>query len=225
MGFNITVPEKAVHNKEYLRDNFDLTQLKNYNRTEILHMLKTYFKLLVVRHPFYRLASGYRDKFAGNNTNYERDIGAHILRKFHPHLSEEVIKKGKGVTFCEYIQYITSDLKIDRHFAVYQAQCFPCLVQYDYIAKLETQAVDAPYIINNKLSGYGADALDNVHSNCGGATEWKRLPEYESLSAEDMDTVTAMYTLDMHMFGYSVHRTNGTLYGHCGNLNSKQNCC
>ena len=216
---------KALHSHGHLRNHYNLTYLNTYSKEDILHMLKKYFLLMVVRHPLDRLISGYRDKLAGNNTVFEKGLGKRVLRRFRPQASQDVIKQGWDVTFREFIQYITTSRTLDSHFAGYQSQCFPCLIQYNYIAKLETQHVDAPYIINNYLSGYGADDTSNLHSNRGGASRWKALPEYDGLSVDELDTLATMYTLDMHMFGYHVQKYNGTMYGSCGIDLSQEDCC
>jgi hypothetical protein len=216
---------KALHSPNYLKSHYNLTSLRKYSKKDILQILDDYFVLMVVRHPLDRIISAYRDKLAGNNSIYEHRLGRSVLKAVRPQASDTVKQRGHGVTFQEFIQYMIQTEYDNGHFTYYQSLCHPCLIQYDYIAKLETQYTDASYIINKYLAGYGADGLSNLHSNRGGASQWKALSEYDSLSPEELDTFIAMYTPDINMFGYRVHERNKTTHGSCGYNVFQPGCC
>ena len=47
-------------------------------------LLESYFKFTVVRHPFYRLVSGYRDKLNPGKDWFRKTYGTKIIRKYRP---------------------------------------------------------------------------------------------------------------------------------------------
>ena len=98
MGRNISKRE-ATHPP--LMPNVSLKRLETFSNEEISRRLKTYFKFLVVRHPFERLLSGYRDKFL-------RPEG--VRRAFVEYVPY-IKKQGNGannndVTFSNFVDYL-----------------------------------------------------------------------------------------------------------------------
>ena len=224
-GLDTTI-DKYIHGKHMLKE-YNLVHLDEYNKTQILHILDNYFKFLVVRHPLDRLVSTYRDKFLIGNQAYQENTGSRILREFRPGADKETIRLGKGVTFKELVQFVIKHVSTEEHIYEMNRQCFPCQIQYDYIAKLETHTVDAAYIIKNKLSGKGADALYNVHHTGEGATVDKDLLNYKNISTEELEELKYVYSEDFHMFGYTmeVDRTRDIYRTHCNTGSSFGNCC
>ena len=208
----------------YLSKTYNINQLFRHNRSDILMRLHSYYKFAVVRHPLDRLVSGYTDKLAGGNEIFERILGSKILGTLRPNASKSEIKRGKGVTFQEYIKYLTYALGADQHFQNYQDHCHPCIIDYDYIVKLETHETDGKYIINEHLSGFGADSLVNKHSRRGGATLSKHLPEFETISSQLLGDITAVYSRDLDMFKYSIGQQNGHVIAVCGSEKAGE-CC
>ena len=186
--------------------------------------LSMYYKFVVVRHPLDRLVSAYKDKLAGGNEVFEKGMGTSIIRALRANASESALKNGKGVTFQEYITYLTNVHENDQHFENFQDHCHPCVIDYDYIAKLETQERDGKYIINEHLSGFGSDDLVNKHSNRGGATSSKHLPEFENITSELLHELTSVYARDLDMFGYSYQGRDNHIFAVCGN-NDTAECC
>ena len=197
---------------------------KTYSRSEILEKLQTYYTFVVVRNHLDRLVSGYRDKLINPNGNrmYEHGLGSKILRALRPTATETEIETGKGVTFPEYVAYVTNVHMNDQHFENYQDHYSPCIINFDYIVKLETAEVDGTYIINEHLSGYGADNLANKHSNRGGATMSKPLPEFENISRDMLHELASVYSRDLDMFAYSFVQQDSHLTATCGD---DSNCC
>ncbi|KAL0109943.1 hypothetical protein PUN28_013528 [Cardiocondyla obscurior] len=132
--------------------------------------LDTSKKLLIVRHPFERLLSAYRDKLENSvagrehgTLHFYRKYGAKIVRKYRkknftkPRPDQIIQRKGVpppiGVepTFREFVSYmIETDLGSygDDHWMPYYLFCTPCLVKYDIIAKVESLWRDQVYAIN-----------------------------------------------------------------------------
>ena len=191
-----------------MQSRFNISKLILHSFKGIIYRLRTYFKSVVVRHPFDRLLSGYKDKLASSNKIYEHGLGQRILRMFHPTLDESVIEEGKGVTFPDFVKYFISKghRTRDAHFSYMHDLCYLCQIPYDYIAKLETHDSDAYNIITTRLSGNGLDSLTAVHSTTGGASVGKALPQYSDVSDEDIEALSQLFSEDMHLFGYTLDK-------------------
>ena len=90
--------------------------------------------------------------------------------------------------------------------------------------KLETQETDGEYIVNEHLSGFGADRLVNKNSRRGGAFLSKHLPEFETISSQLLGDITAVYSRDLGMFKNSIEQQNGHVIAVCGSENAGE-CC
>ena len=221
-GHYLETKSQAIH--AHLKTRYKITPLSDYkyNRRDILHRLDKYFKFLVVRHPLDRLASGYRDKLAGNNSLYENRFRPIILNRLHQHRSK--IKTKNRLSFHDYIEFVTVDKLSNAHFKSYQHLCYPCQIKYDYVAKLETHSKDADYIIEKHLSGIGIGASSKFHSKRGGAKMVKELKEYNDLLYDYVKQVAVVYGEDMDMFGYTIKQDKDRVVGRCGGMASNE-CC
>ena len=115
-------------------------------------------KLLVVRHPFERLLSAYRDKLENSvarrehgTLHFYEKYGSKIVRKyrnenFKPPGEDQVIRTmgipgpaGIEPTFREFVEYlIDTDLGSygDDHWMPYYLFCTPCSLKYHIISKV-----------------------------------------------------------------------------------------
>ena len=218
------VPNIWIHSLFHFPNKYNISYLHVSSQEDILMKLKTYHKFVVVRHPLDRLVSAYKDKLAGDNEVFEHLLGTLIIKALRPNASDIALKSGKGVTFQEYIKYLTTVHMTEQHWENYQDHCHPCIIDYDYIAKLETQEMDGKYIINEHLSGFGADNLVNKHSNRGGATLSKHLPEFENITSELLHELASVYARDFDMFGYSYQEQDKHILAKCG-ANDTAECC
>jgi len=111
-------------------------------------------KFIVVRHPFERLVSAYRDKLAGFTRNPAYlSMRKRVIEKYRKN------KKSKSQipTFRESFDFILAELDkweageqkvlIDGHFIPYSSRCKPCSMNYDVIIKFETLDEDSRYLI------------------------------------------------------------------------------
>jgi len=128
-------------------------------------------KFIVVRHPFERFVSAYRDKLAGFSRNsHYLNMRKHIIQKYRKN------KKNKSAipTFRESIDFVLAELAkmevnngkgkvlIDGHFMPYSRRCLPCAMKYDMIIKFETLEEDSKYLIEQ--CGL-EDRLEILHEN------------------------------------------------------------
>ena len=98
-----------------------------------------YFTFTVVRHPFDRVLSAFRNRILNGCTYQAKQ---HIPKMIH---RKNLKYGGKGCvasfpTFSQFVDYIISNKgkNIDPHWLPYSSRCAPCLVDYDAIMKLET---------------------------------------------------------------------------------------
>jgi len=128
-------------------------------------------KFIIVRHPFERLVSAYRDKLAGFSRNdHYLTMRSHIISKYRKNVKD----KSTIPTFSESVDFILDELikidspsrdrhsLIDGHFIPYSRRCLPCAMDYDLIIKFETLEEDSRYLIDQcGLS----EQLDVRHEN------------------------------------------------------------
>ena len=90
-----------LHDDEFMKHH-GFYRLKMFSTEEIQKRLKTYFKFMVVRHPFERLLSAYREKF-------EREFDA--MDPFFEEYLPQIKLRGKGnnsdVSFNNFVSYIS----------------------------------------------------------------------------------------------------------------------
>ncbi|CAG0889053.1 unnamed protein product [Cyprideis torosa] len=110
-------------------------------------------RFLIVRHPFIRLLSAYRDKLEDMRHRHEdgteyfyRSYGRKIVQKYRQHTEQH---QRDEPTFPEFVQYLidTDSVYFDDHWMPYYLFCTPCLVNYDVIMKLETVDEDQRYLL------------------------------------------------------------------------------
>ena len=108
--------------------------------TEILE--SDYFTFTVVRHPFDRVLSAFRDRILGGCSYQAKTHIPNMIGKARVKYD----KKGcvtSFPTFKQFVEYIMTDKGRDAdHWMRYSVSCAPCLVNFDAIVKLETSEED-----------------------------------------------------------------------------------
>ncbi|XP_055639200.1 carbohydrate sulfotransferase 11 [Toxorhynchites rutilus septentrionalis] len=182
---------------------------------ELNDYLSNTISFLIVREPFERLVSAYRNKLEGCRNKYYKLLGEQIVRKFRkkPKNGKLLTKYPKGPTFREFLQFLVSHYKsggrFDEHWSPVYSFCTPCSINFTLIAKVETFQRDSEYIIRqagletlllNKLPRSKARAIANRStSNTRSLT-----PRYFSQIDEHLLTeVLEIYQLDFELFGYN----------------------
>ncbi|KAG8232474.1 hypothetical protein J437_LFUL012706 [Ladona fulva] len=178
----------------------------------------TTFKFMVVRHPFERLLSAYRDKLENSKVGLEHGV-LHFYQKYGRHIVEKyrfnrtIGEKGDfkdriEPTFPEFVRYlIDEDLvtRSDDHWIPFYLFCTPCLLRYDAIAKVETMRRDQEYILRSAaLLGVEGIKPRWRHQTRGGKTTDDMAKSYFSqLSEKQVLALYHKYSLDFDLFGYS----------------------
>ncbi|XP_071455462.1 carbohydrate sulfotransferase 11-like [Hetaerina americana] len=156
-------------------------------RTALPHSLS----FLIVRDPFERLLSAYRNKIEGFRHKYYRKMAKDIITKFRKsHPASTAMQRGtiteKSPTFSEFVSWVIASARegatgsqggsqgiagFDEHWAPYFRFCTPCAVNFTVVAKMETLARDEAYIIGK--AGI-ASALGLTDQKGEWEQEWKK---------------------------------------------------
>ncbi|XP_070581489.1 carbohydrate sulfotransferase 11-like [Ptychodera flava] len=107
-----------------------------------MSMLKTYTKVMFVRHPFERLLSAYLDKFI-ENPDYS------FLKQYGKAIRKTANSNGSldgSLTFDKFVSFLLKTRQRNRHWMMYSDSCDPCRIQYDFIGKFDTLQSDIRYI-------------------------------------------------------------------------------
>ncbi|XP_066971402.1 carbohydrate sulfotransferase 10-like isoform X2 [Macrobrachium rosenbergii] len=130
---------------------------------------------MVVRHPFQRILSAYRDKFLDRSERekfrkFKELYGLSIIAKHRN--SKQPTEYRDVPTFWEFVQYLISTpvWEYNEHWRPYYLTCTPCHYHYDFILHLETLQDDSEYLVN--ATGFPELAPSHVH-----ATRSKTVPE------------------------------------------------
>uniref|UniRef100_A0A672II10 Carbohydrate sulfotransferase n=1 Tax=Salarias fasciatus TaxID=181472 RepID=A0A672II10_SALFA len=206
----IVLNEGLVHD----HDRNGLHRLSSLTPQEISHRLNTYFKFLMVRDPFERLISAFKDKFQQNPRDepwYNEDIAPLIIAIYRKSHWDGALTLS-DLHFEEFVRYLV-DVGVRRqildqlftnriiHWMTYTELCAPCEIQYSVVGHHETLEKDAPYI----LHAAGVEGLVSYPSFPPDITRYNRtkVEQYFSgISKRDIRRLFARYQSDFHLFGY-----------------------
>ncbi|KAJ8881098.1 hypothetical protein PR048_017571 [Dryococelus australis] len=170
-------------------------------------------RFIIVRHPFERLLSAYRDKLEhrkGKMYYYER-YGRQIVslyRKRSPN-SLTVLMQPREPTFVEFVRYIVERRHFDEHWRPYHTECSPCTLQYQYILKTESLDSEEGYLVQalglQNLSSFHKASSHRIHNvNPSGRTGSQQAQQYYSQVPPDLvKKLYEIYANDFEMFNYT----------------------
>lgn len=199
------VPIEDVHGSS-------LQHLNEYPKVVMKQKLETYKKFIFVRDPFVRLISAYRDKLESPNQIYYERIGMDILRTFGnvsnpPASVEKAHVDGIVPSFYNFIQYILSlsafnDTVFDEHWRQTINLCHPCLINYDFIGKMETIEEDAAQLLRILHVDNIVDFKPWVKSK----TDLREIMTwFANIPLEWRRKLYKVYEEDFRLFGYENH--------------------
>lgn len=104
---------------------------------------KNFTSFIIVREPFERLLSGFRDKIEAVNS---------YCRKLQCIIAKKPTNYKCTPTFEEFIDYIIEEVEgggaLNEHWHPYSSFCTVCAVNYSYILHFETLTEDENYLIS-----------------------------------------------------------------------------
>ena len=137
--------------KEQKKHKLKYRLLSDYDWQEIEYRIKNYYKMVMVRNPYERLLSAYRDKFENGIKNQTIDNNylpenkdTYETTTFHEFLTV-IVKMNANASFS-YDPYLSEaswefGMKLNPNWAKYTSVCHPCHIHYDHIGKFETFVV------------------------------------------------------------------------------------
>ena len=191
----------AIHQKSYLEKK-GLVFLTNYSQEEAEYRMKHYFKYMIVRHPFDRLVSAWRDKLLGDE-NYIKVFIPRIRAPSRLSGTETTqLKPEKPIEFTEFVDYLAKQnpLHFDRHWLSMYHHCHPCHFRYDFVAKVETLSADLPHLYNAlyvdedlQLRIINEHSKDSPHFST----------HYDPVMVSTYKKLRSFYYVDMTLFNYT----------------------
>ncbi|XP_068229133.1 carbohydrate sulfotransferase 11-like [Palaemon carinicauda] len=159
---------------------------------------------IIVRNPFERLLSAFRDKIESSRQAFYRPLRCYIQKTYGI--------QGKRLHNCKpsfpaFIDYVIEEHRNgkapDEHWAPYYQFCSPCQTKFDYILRFETLDQDEAFLVNEiegLVSVIKPHKLHSSHTVYSTVTEFY----FRQLSAEQMTALYAIYEKDFRIFDYDV---------------------
>ncbi|XP_028040604.1 carbohydrate sulfotransferase 11 [Bombyx mandarina] len=176
--------------------------------------------LMIVREPFVRLLSAYRDKLENITPPYYRKLARAIVAR-HREDATKILGpiKSFGPTFYEFVAYLIHKHKekdekftFDEHWAPYYQFCSPCAVNFTVIGKVETLKRDSAYVIQQlglghllgRTTGDKRTRLRTVMNKSRDGKNTTSLMKYyfSQLNENLLKDLLNIYGIDFEMFGY-----------------------
>lgn len=156
----------------------------------------------IVRHPFERLVSAYRDKFEFSKKY------AYIYTKYASKIlglkTPAEAERARRPTFSEFADYLlrVPVQRFNDHWVPYWLHCHVCEMEYDIIGKMETIEDDMEFIAES--SGLAATNISLPWTNRRNSGPGVSLDYFTQLTVTQVVGLYRIYKLDMEMFGYKV---------------------
>ncbi|XP_042222716.1 uncharacterized protein LOC121867039 isoform X2 [Homarus americanus] len=183
------------------------------NTRDRARVFRRALRVIIVRHPFTRLLSAYKDKMTTltpkPKTFRYRQLQLKIIKRYRPSSSNDT---SLFPTFHEFIQYVidsTAHLKTLKQWkkivcwTPYWAQCAVCAHDFQLIIKLETMADDERFLIILA----NLHELEEVHERRNIKASTSNTDNFfRQLSTRQMQQLHQRYLLDFQLFGYTLDK-------------------
>ncbi len=212
-----------IHNGAWLK-SIGLRSLRDMSPPNRAHRLKNYTKVILVRHPFDRLMSAYKDKF---------DLHVVFYKWYHKAIYGKFGRKyqtpGKNrITLEQFLQLIRVGYRSNfrnRHWMTYMDLCLPCEVNYDYILKMETLELENSQEPLSLFLNEEQTSVTLPHLNDRRPLEEKLAStsnKFRKLERDLVEAIMEIYKVDFDLFGYGWDELRGAS---CSGRVGFRKCC
>ncbi|CAD7078881.1 unnamed protein product [Hermetia illucens] len=180
--------------------------------SELIDSLYNSVSFLIVREPFERLLSAYRDKLEGCRNKYYKVLGKQIVRQFRN--DSELKRHNTGPTFKEFLLFLIQSYKtskpFDEHWTPVYKFCTPCSINYTLIAKVETLQRDTDYIIRQAgleallLGKLPKSRMRKISNRAAHNTRGLIEKYFSQVDRKTLDEIINIYRLDFELFNYNL---------------------
>ncbi|XP_060533589.1 carbohydrate sulfotransferase 11 [Cylas formicarius] len=189
----VDIPASVAH------ANYSTVRLSQLPPSEIRTVLREYTLFLIVRHPFERLLSAYRNKFTEtlpSSKYFQARYGKEIIKKYR----RGAVSSDANVTFSEFVAYLLDEgAETNEHWRPVYDMCLPCTLNYTFVGRYETLVEDARTVLNM----VGAPPLAfPVTRPARTRDNLKRY--YQELSVYTIGRLYRRYLADFKLFGYGL---------------------
>ena len=204
-------------------------------------------KFINARHPFARLYSCWGDKMnfwkesGSDDPALKNFIAVHngetrtyqamwrkLIGKFENRQSLSTMDPLSTFSFEAFLRCVAGRACVNKHWLPIYETCNPCLVNYDYVTKLETVDSDSRGLLGKlkaeKIGSFPAANKNDDHEDGLDANEKrmeKLLKAYKTIDLSTIKKLVNIYKLDFAMFGYEYGMFLRNPYRVIGPPNSK----
>ena len=217
-----SVNMKIYYNVTGLRQFNDLSEFEKDKAW------KSYFKFMVVRHPFDRLRSVWLHKMAEAGSSQVlkgmETIADDHLRQLDPSRNRTFDYKYEYLKFELFLELVYQKWDAgfrNAHWISYYEHCQPCHVHYDHVFRLETLDTDVEVMYQHLLRLDASEPIHRItHDNKvrpeNGIEKLKQIKTlYENIDTKMTQGLVDVYKRDFCLFGYQWDIEDGAtcLYG------------
>ncbi|KAH8249159.1 hypothetical protein KR032_006472 [Drosophila birchii] len=210
----LLIPGSLAHSVGMFSKMYDLSEAE---QRQVLS--EEYTRFILVRHPFERLLSAYRNKLEGDSPSaryFQSRVGRQIVKELRPGASNDSLENGDDVSFGEFVKYLlTPELSranqsdYNEHWEVISKLCNPCVMKYNVVGKYDTLLDDSALA----LYLAGANNLTFPTGHKPSSTRANLRTYFDPLPIGDIRKLYGIYEEDFRLFEYGVDDVLGFEFG------------
>lgn len=157
-------------------------------------VLRVYTKFLVIRDPFERLLSAFKDKLENTPQKQFVKIANDIKELYN-------LKREANVEFWHFVNFLTDpeskDALYNNHWNLISNICYPCKIKYNHIGSYDTIVEDSNFI----LQAIGINNVSFPDENPTISSD-ELSTYYQTVSVTSLKRLSHLYKRDLELFDY-----------------------